>query len=134
MIKDVIIPLSLPPCHQGARMFDTSAKPTSGQLHVSLAENLRDSGGKILGAVCPQPADLFVWVNLATCPKRLDDGGGPLQGPGSKSLNYFISCTNARLAGWVGIVLNSLPARSCCWSSTLRSQVAKLTLSEAIAE
>jgi hypothetical protein len=54
-----------------------SAKLTSGQLHVSLAENLRDSGGKILGAVCPQPADLFVWVNLATCPKRSTTAAGP---------------------------------------------------------
>lgn len=32
------------------------------------------------------------------------------------------------------MVLNDGPDRSCCWSSTLRSQDAKLTLTEAIAE
>jgi hypothetical protein len=43
-------------------------------------------------------------------------------------------CTNARLTGSLGMVLNDGPERSCCWSSTLRSQDAKLTLTEAIAE
>ena len=47
---------------------------------------------------------------------------------------YFVSCTNARLAAWVGMDLNDFPARSCSWSSTLFSHVEKLTLTEAIAE
>src|ERR1700681_3826715 len=46
---------------------------------------------------------------------------------------HFASCTNARFAGWIGIDLNALPARSCCWSSTLFSHEAKLILSEIMA-
>src|SRR6185369_16644686 len=42
-------------------------------------------------------------------------------------------CTKARFAGWIGIDLNALLARSCCWSSTLFSHEAKLTLTETIA-
>ena len=46
---------------------------------------------------------------------------------------YFISCTNTKLTGSVGICLNVCPASNCCSSLTLLSHDAKLTLSEAIA-
>src|SRR5439155_5572599 len=61
-------------------------------------------------------------------------GGGNKVMVASFACAYFVSCTNARLAAWVGMDLNDFPARSCCWSSTLFSHVAKLTLTEAIAE
>src|SRR5436305_3231096 len=48
-------------------------------------------------------------------------------------INYFASCTKAMFAGCTGIDLKALPARSCCWSSTLFSHDAKLTLRETMA-
>ena len=46
-------------------------------------------------------------------------GGGNKVMVASFACAYFVSCTNARLAAWVGMDLNDFPARSCCWSSTL---------------
>ena len=38
----------------------------------------------------------------------------PLVPGDSVSLTYFVSCTNARFTGCVGMALNDLPASSCC--------------------
>ena len=68
---------------------------------------------------------------------RTLDQPSELANPSSNRItfpNYFISCTNPRSIAWIGMDLNDFPARSCCWSSTLFSQVAKLTLSEDMAE
>jgi hypothetical protein len=48
--------------------------------------------------------------------------------------HYFNSWANPRFTGWVGIDLNDSPASNRCWSSTLFSHVAKLTVIDAMAE
>jgi hypothetical protein len=57
-----------------------------------------------------------------------------LFGKARRATSHFSTWTNERFIGSVGIVLKDGPERSCCWSSTLFSQEAKLTLNDAIAE
>src|SRR6185437_1467291 len=72
-------------------------------------------GRSMVEALLPEQQDMSGTFNLDLC-------------------NALYFCTNAKLTGSLGMVLNDGPERSCCWSSTLRSQDAKLTLTEAIAE